>query len=148
MGRWVLGAQGLWQSVLGVKVEVLPGRVLFTSIAHLSQPGPRQGSQDGSFSCGGGEGKPEARVLVPGRPWATSVLRFAHDQCAWLPGKGQVQALRQCGLRSWGRGWGREEGPAEQCVRTLGRGCAGGHGSCRSDSLGRGQVGAPGSPGL
>ena len=59
--------------MLGVKVEVLPGRVLFTSIAHLSQPGPQQGSQDGSFSRGGGEGKPEAGVLVPGRPWATSV---------------------------------------------------------------------------
>lgn len=68
-----MGAQGLWQSVLGVKMEVLPGRVLFTSIALLSQPGPRRGNQDGSFPCGGGEGKPEAGVLVPGRPCAISV---------------------------------------------------------------------------
>lgn len=72
MGGWVLGAQGLRQSVLGVKVEVLPF-ILFTSIAHLSQPGPRQGNQDGSLPCGGGQGKPEAGVLAPGRLCAISV---------------------------------------------------------------------------
>ena len=115
MGRWVLGAQGLWQSVLGVKVEVLPGRVLFTSIAHLSQPGPRQGSQDGSFSCGGGEGKPEAGVLVPGRPWATSVpLGLGLPMTGALGSLARAKCRRSGSVDSGAGGGGGEERRAQQ----------------------------------
>lgn len=67
-GFW--GAQQLWQSVLGVKVEALLGRVLLP--LPITHPRPWQVPTEVKprwvFSLWGGEGKIEARVLVPGLP--------------------------------------------------------------------------------